>query len=108
MQFYHSRVKLETFFEGKKSQKEKRPFTHSSELTPSLARLPKQTTSIVRADLYAYKHLHWAMTEKQNLTVGEGKALNQLRNNRNIIKPADKGNAVVLMGKKDCLITSQR
>lgn len=44
------------------------------------------------------------MTEKQNLTVGEGKALNQLRNNRNIVtKPADKGNAMVLMGKKDYL-----
>lgn len=104
LQNYHRRVKLETIFEGKKNQKQKIPFTKASEWTPALSSLPPQIASIVRADHYAFNHLNWEATEKQNLTPGEKRAIKQLKNNRDIIiKPADKGNAVVLMDKIDYL-----
>ncbi len=109
LQAYHRRIKLETFFEGKRRQKEKTPFTYSSDWTPSLSRLPKQISQIIGADLYAYKHLHWGRRETPNLTMSEQRALNQLRKNNNIvIKPADKGNAVVLMNIEDYLWEGMR
>lgn len=102
LQAYHRRIKLETFFEGKRRQKEKTPFTYSSDWNPPLSKLPKQTYQIIGADLYAYKQLHWGRRETRNLTISEERALNQIRKNRNIvIKPADKGNAVMLMNIED-------
>lgn len=110
LQEYHRRVKLETFFEGKKNKKEKKPpFTHGSDWYPALSRLPKVIASIIRADWYAYRHLNWGFVEKQNLTVSEQRALKQLRENIDIvIKPADKGNAVVLMDIQDYIFEGTR
>uniref|UniRef100_A0A673LIR4 Uncharacterized protein n=1 Tax=Sinocyclocheilus rhinocerous TaxID=307959 RepID=A0A673LIR4_9TELE len=46
---------------------------------------------------------------KNNLTVSEERALDQLRKNKKIvIKPADKGNAVVLMNREDYLWEGMR
>lgn len=109
MQAYHRRIKLETFFEGKKSQKQKIPFTGASDWTPALSSLPKQITQIIRADNYAYRHLNWGLKTTENLTRGERKALLELQRNRNIIiKPADKGNATVIMDKSQYIWEGQR
>ncbi len=102
LQKYHRRLKLETFFEGKKSNKKKLPFTHGSEWTPTLSSLPPHVRSLIRADIYAFSHLNWGLIEKQNLTTREKQAVKELqKNNKLVIKPADKGNAVVLMNKED-------
>lgn len=109
MQSYHRRLKLETFFEGKKNKKNKLPFTHGSDWTPALSSLPKQITQIIRADNYAYHHLHWGLGDKPNLSIEEKKALRELQKNNNIvIKPADKGNAVVILDRDQYVWEGQR
>ena len=109
MQAYHRRVQLETFFEGKKTQKQKVPFTENSDWTPALSNLPKQITQIIRADHYAFKHLNWGLETPDNLTRTERKALLELQRNRDIIiKPADKGNATIIMDKKQYIWEGQR
>ncbi len=109
LQKYHRRLKLETFFERKKSNKKKLPFTHGSEWTPTLSSLPPHVRSLIRADNYAFSHLNWGLIEKQNLTTREKQAIKELeKNNKLVIKPADKGNAVVLMNKEDYLWEGKR
>uniref|UniRef100_A0A671KJ79 Uncharacterized protein n=1 Tax=Sinocyclocheilus anshuiensis TaxID=1608454 RepID=A0A671KJ79_9TELE len=52
---------------------------------------------------------HWGKRETRNLTTSEERALNQFRKNKKIvIKPADKGNAVVLMNREDYLWEGMR
>lgn len=109
LQAYHRRLQLETHFEGKKLQKEKLPFTGPSGWTPSLSSLPKHIGQILRADLYAYRHLNWGLDVCHNLSRGEKKALMELRKNMNIvIKPADKGNAVVILDRAQYLWEGHR
>ncbi len=109
LQKYHRRLKLETFFENKKSNKKKLPFTHGSEWTPTLCSLPPHVRALIRADIYAFSHLNWGLIEKQNLTIREKRAIKELqKNNKLVIKPADKGNAVVLMNKEDYLWEGKR
>lgn len=109
LQKYHRRIKLEAYFEKKKKSKEKTPFTLGSDWTPPLSRLPTQVHKIIDADLQAFRHLHWNWREEPNLTRGEERALNLLKNNTDIvIKQADKGNAVVLLDKKDYLWEGMR
>lgn len=100
IQSYHRRIKLETYFEGKKNSKEKVPFTHPSDWEPPLSSLPKEIGKVIRADNYAFKSLHWGIGRTPNLTTGEKRALKELRDNTNIvIKPADKGNATVILDR---------
>lgn len=77
------------------------PFTHPSDWEPPpLSSLPKEIGKVIRADNYAFKSLHWGIGRTPNLTTGEKRALKELRNNTNIvIKPADKGNATVILDR---------
>jgi len=109
LQAYHRRIKLETFFEGKKSSKRKLPFTHSTDWTPVLSSLPKEISKLIVADRYAYKHLHWGLKEADNLPRVERAALRELQKNKNIvIKPADKGNAAVILDRDQYVWEAQR
>lgn len=109
MQTYHRRIKLETFFEGKKTKKQKIPFTGPSDWTPSLGSLPPQITKLIRADNYALTHLNWGMKVPDNLSRTEKRALIELQKNKNIIiKPADKGNAAVILDKAQYIWEGQR
>lgn len=104
MQAYHRRLKLETFFEGKKNQKTKVPFTHPSDWEPVLSSLPKEIEKIIRADNCAFKKLNRGLGATPNLTPGERKALKELYHNTEIvIKPADKGNATVILDRAQYL-----
>lgn len=109
LQKYHRRLKLEAFFERKRNRKEKKPFTGGSDWTPPLSSLPQQITEIVEADLKAFKHLHWERNEIPNLTTSEERALSSLKKNKKIVvKPADKGNAVVIMSRNDYIWEGMR
>lgn len=109
LQSYHRRLKLETYFEGKRKHKKKLPFTHGSDWTPTLSKLPKQISQIIKADWYAFKKLDWGRPVGPNLTAGEIKAITQLQNNKKIvIKPADKGNAVVILDRDQYVWEARR
>lgn len=100
LQNYHRRLKLEAYFENKKT-KPQLPFTPKSDWTPSLSQLPPAVRKIIRADNYAFRHLHWGNKLTHNLDKNEIKALQQLQKNKHIvIKLADKGNIVVIMDRE--------
>ena len=109
LQKYHRRIKLEVFFEGKKTKKQRLPFTHNSDWTPALSRLPKQVGQLITADEYAFKNLNWNLKPRPNLQREELRALNTLKNLREIvIKPADKGNAIVIMDREQYVWEGER
>ena len=99
LQTYHRRLKLQTFFEGKKSTPQV-PFTPKSNWEPTLNQLPGAIQKIITADHYAFRQLNWNTRSKNNLTKVERTALRQLQRNKHlVIKPADKGSAVVIMDR---------
>ncbi len=109
LQKYQRRIKLEVFFEGKKVKKQKLPFTHNSDWTPSLSSLPKQVAQLIKADEDAFKNLNWSLKPRPNLQREELRALNTLKNLKEIvIKPADKGNAIVIMDREQYVWEGER
>ena len=58
LQTYHRRLKLQTFFEGKKSTPQV-PFTPKSNWEPTLNQLPGAIKKIITADHYAFRQLNW-------------------------------------------------
>lgn len=108
IQDYHRRLKLATYFEGKRKE-ERLPFTDNSNWTPNLGSLPPPIRSLIQADLYAIKNLNWRTKDRPNLSSAETMALKQLKNNSHIIiKPADKGSAVVIMDREQYKWEAQR
>ena len=108
LQTYHRRIKLECFFEGKNKTK-KPPFTPKSNWSPKLSQLPPSISQIIRADEYAFQTLNWGYLVKPNLEKDEFKALKQLRSDKHIVlKPADKGNAVVIMDRDQYIWEGER
>lgn len=103
LQDYHRRLKLESFFEGKKKTSPL-PFIPKSDWTPRLNQLPPPIRQIIAADEYAFQQLNWGMKVDPNLEIEERLALKQLQTNKHIvIKPADKGNAIVIMDREQYL-----
>lgn len=100
IQTFHRRVALATFFE-KRGGTEQVPFTHKSNWTPKQIQLPPIIRKFFRANSYALKTHDWTCLDRPNVNKNDLKALNRLKNNRNIvIKPADKGSAIVIMDRK--------
>lgn len=103
LQNYHRRLKLESFFEGKR-RTNPIPFTLKSDWTPRLNQLPPPIRQIITADEYAFQHLNWGARVDSNLEKEERLALKQLQINKHIvIKPADKGNAIVILDREQYL-----
>ncbi|GAA6102481.1 uncharacterized protein LOC114849825, partial [Tachysurus ichikawai] len=99
MQQHHRRLLLTAYFKYRK-ERESLPFTPKAEWTPKLSQVPNQVRRIIRADRYAFRNLPWNSIRRSNLSVPERRALIQLKSNRNVvIKPADKGSAVVIMDR---------
>lgn len=108
LQDFHRRVMLATYFEGKKGS-QPIPFIPKSNWLPHISQLPTPIHKIIAADTFAYKTLNWHTPETPNLTPLELQALKQLKNNPNIvIKPADKGSAVVIWDRKDYIWEAMR
>lgn len=103
IQQYHRRIKLAAFY-GDKTETEPQPFTPKSEWSPSIAQLPPQIGTLIKAD-YEYFHNQFHVERiKPNLTTEETRALTELKENKQIIiKPADKGSAVVILDREQYL-----
>lgn len=99
MQEYHRKLKLAAHFEGK-GDSDPPPFTPKSDWTPPLVNLPVNIKNIIQQDLRYFDSKFKISINKPNLTREEVEALKSLQNNQFIvIKPADKGSAVVIMDR---------
>lgn len=99
MQQYHRRLLLTAYFKHRK-EREFLPFTPKAHWTPKLSQVPNQVRKVIRADRYAFRTLPWNATQQSNLSIPERRALAQLKSDRDVvIKPADKGSAVVIMDR---------
>lgn len=85
------------------------PFTGKSGWTPKLSQVPNTIRQIIRADKYAIRNIPWNYRVVSNLSRDEKQALLKLKNNRSIvIKPADKGSAVVIMDRYAYIMEAER
>ena len=108
---YHRRLKLAAFFEGREqTDPSERPrFLPKSSWTPKDHQLPPVIPRLVEADLRSAASLPNDGDDGPNLTPEEVKALRQLRQDPHlIIKPADKGSAVVVMDREHYIREAER
>lgn len=99
VQTFHRRVKLAAYFEGTR-EKAPLPFLPPSLWQPSSGNLPGVVNQFITRSYRAFKRKIRFIKEKDNLSPEEISALKSLKMNKNIvIKPADKGSAVVIMDR---------
>lgn len=80
------------------------PFMPKSTWSPTLAQLPPEVSDLIKLDLDTFQQQYRVGFTKPNLSKFEQTALEQLSSNNNIVlKPADKGSAVVIMDRQDYL-----
>ena len=98
---YHRRLKLRAHFGKNQPQQTKKTFTHPSEWEPAHSSLPPSLQEMFKKDMVDLSHLKYT-PESPNLSPEEQEALGDLIRARGlVIKPADKGSAVVLMDQSD-------
>lgn len=103
IQQYHRRIKLAAFY-GDKNETRSQPFTPKSYWSPPNAQLPPQILNLIKTDNEYFQNHFNVGRIKSNLTVEEIKALTELKGNKQIIiKPADKGSAVVILDRDQYL-----
>lgn len=108
IQNYHRRIKLLAFFKNT-LKKVKIPFVKPSDWTPQLDELPQEVRDLIQKDLITFETHYKFIPEKLNISLQEIEALNELKNNKNIvIKPADKGSAVVILGREQYIMEVER
>lgn len=100
IQNYHRKIRIAVYFRNTDKQNPP-PFTAASTWTPGLEKMPTEVISLIekdRLDFYRYfKHCE----EELNITQEEVEAIQELKENKHIIiKPADKGSAVVIQSRK--------
>ena len=100
LQCYHRNLKIAAFFQDKGDKSKKPKFTSRSTWYPEDYQIPYSVKQIIKADLDYFNKSFRVHDITPNLTKEETSALMSLKKNRNIvIKPADKGSAVVIMDK---------
>ena len=103
LQLYHRKIKLATYFQNTKDTIPP-PFTPKSDWTPPDGKLPPEITALIRTDIQHVDTKFRAAHTRPNLSREETEALKELKNNRKIIiKPADKGSAVVILDREQYL-----
>lgn len=108
IQEYHRRLKLAVYFENE-PESQGPPFTPKSKWVPPDGKLPPEVLRLTRMDLDFFQNDFQIFWPKQNLSPHELQALKSLsRNLHVVIKPADKGSAVVLMDREQYLFEGYR
>lgn len=108
LQTYHRRIKLATYFK-QTSITTPRPFVGPSIWSPPMEKLPPDVKQLITTDLETFHKKYKYMTEKHNLSPVELSALKQLKQAKHIvIKPADKGSAVVVLNRDQYIFEVQR
>lgn len=108
LQTYHRRLKLSSFFEGRKDS-DPLPFMPKSDWVPRTNQLPRAICNIIRADQYALSNLHWDQRDTLNLSPDEISALNDLQRNKQIVlKPVDKGSSIVILDRTQYIWEAER
>jgi len=103
IQQYHRRVKLAVHYKDKR-QSEPQPFTPKSDWSPPAGQLPPQVLTMIDDDLDYFHNSFNINKIRPNLSTEEAKALTELGANKDIIiKPADKGSAVVILDREQYL-----
>lgn len=108
LQEYHRRIILISHFQ-KHKKSDPPPFTPRSNWTPSLDGLPQEVAALIKADLQHFDDYFRPCRMRPNLPDNEVRALQELKQNIEIIiKPADKGSAVVVMDRDQYLWEGKR
>ena len=103
LQRYHRRMKLAIYYRNK-ADSEPPPFTPKSDWTPAAGLLPSEVNHLIQTDANYFDSVFKIWRVKPNLSREEDEALRALKENRRIIiKPADKGSAVVIMDRDQYL-----
>lgn len=103
IQDYHRHLKLAVYYQVK-PESIQLPFMNKSTWSPALALLPPEVSQLIQLDLNTFQHSYKIGWTKPNLSRFELEALEQLSSNKDIVlKPADKGSAVVIMDRADYL-----
>lgn len=108
MQNYHRKIKLACYY--KNSNKTTfLPFVGPSNWSPSLDDLPPEIKNLIHEDWKEFKKNYRPIREKSNISKEEADALRSLKNMRHIvIKPADKGSAVVILSREQYIFEVER
>lgn len=93
MQHYHRRIKLAAYYHNSR-RRSYLPFTGTSTWTPPLNKLPPEITELIKTDMVILDKQK-PIRERLNISSQEILALKALKQNKNIIKAADKGSAVL-------------
>lgn len=108
LQNYHRKIKLAAYF-GNVTTKELKPFMGNSTWIPPPDKIPVQIHELIKKDEEEFNKYFRCYEEKNNLSREQVKALRELMRNKNIIiKPADKGSVVVIMGRDQYIMEAER
>ena len=108
-QNYHRRIQLAAYFGNTPQQARAPSFTSASFWTPPPERLPPEIKFLIKKDQIDFEKHFTLHQEKPNLSQEEQNALKELIKNKHIvIKPADKGSAVVIMGREQYILEATR
>lgn len=100
IQNYHRRVKLATYFHSRDNKRKPPVFMPTSLWSPPLDKLPPEVNTLIRRDHKDFDKHFRTQKEYPNLSWEEEIALKELVQNKNIvIKPADKGSSIVILGR---------
>lgn len=107
-QNYHRKIKLASYFQNV-AGREMVPFVGSSNWMPPLHKLPLEVQDLISKDLETFKTHYKPIGEKPNLSACEARALRELQAAKHIvIKPADKGSAVVILSREQYVFEVKR
>lgn len=91
------------------SDVERLPFLNKSNWTPKIETIFSPISKLIRNNYRTVAHLSFSLLDRDNLIQDQRLALAQLKNNTEIIiKPADKGSAVVVLDKQQYLLEARR
>lgn len=108
IQNYHRKIQLGAYFRNS-VKREPLPFLSPSNWLPPPEKLPPQIKQLIQKDKEDFKKYFKFYKERPNLPQEELTALRDLMHKKQIvIKPADKGSAVVILGREQYITEANR